>query len=109
MGFAANGSAKMFDWYSRLDLIEQNIRYLRKKEVDMSAELDALKAAVAADADADAKLETYLATIKANLDAVNAQLAALQAQEVINPADVQAVADQLAAHAADVAKLIPSA
>lgn len=98
----------MFDWYSRLSIVEQNIRYLRRRETDMSAELDALKAAVAADADADAKLAAYLGSIKTQLDNVTAQLTTLQTQEVIAPADVQAIADQLAAHAADVAKLIPA-
>lgn len=98
----------MFDWFSRLDLLEHNVRYLRKKELAMSAELDALKAAIAADADADAKLVAYLATISAKLTDVSAQLSALQAQEVINPADVKALADQLTAHAADIASHVPA-
>ena len=75
----------------------------------MSAELDALKAAVAADADADAKLVTYLGTVSAKLTDVSSQLSALQAQVVINPADIQAIADQLNAHAADIASHIPAA
>jgi septal ring factor EnvC (AmiA/AmiB activator) len=82
---------------------------LERKVISMSAELDALKAAVAADADADAKLVSYLGTLKTQLDGVTAQLTALQAQAVINPADIQAIADQLSAHAASVAANIPSA
>jgi chromosome segregation ATPase len=99
----------MFDWYDRLKLIEQNIRWLREREHKMSQELDALKAAVAADAEADAKLVAYLGTVAQKLADVSAQLAALQAQEVINPADIQAVADQINAHAADVASHVPAA
>ena len=98
----------MFDWFSRLTLVEQNIRYLRRREVDMSNELDALRAAIAADADADAKLIAYLADVKAKFDEISAQLASLQAQEVINPADIQALADQVSAHAADVASHVPA-
>ena len=80
---------------------------LERKVSNMSAALDALKAAIAADADADAKLVAYLADVKVKLDDVSAKLAALQAQDVIAPADVQAIADQVAAHAADVATHVP--
>jgi hypothetical protein len=87
----------------------RRLSILERKANLMAGELEALKAAVAADTDADAKLIAYLGTIKANLDAVNEQLAALQTQEVIAPADVQAIADQVAAHAADVATHLPAA
>ena len=96
---------------SMLDLffpqLSLRVSNLERKVSNMSAALDALKAAIAADADADAKLVAYLVDLKGKMDALSAQLATIQAQDVIAPADVQAIADQLAAHAADVATHLP--
>lgn len=103
----------------RVDVLVSQVRnlgqwrdYFDRKAKAMSVELDALKAAIAADADADAKLVAYLGTVKAGLDDANAKIVALQAQvaagAAIDPAELQALADQLNAHAAEVATHLPA-
>lgn len=82
---------------------------LEKKVEAMSVELDALRAAVAAELDVDAKLVAYLGQVKANLDDMSAKLSEALARPTIEPADIQAIADQLNAHSADVATHLPSA
>ncbi len=83
------------------------IRRLTAKVESMAGELEALKAAVQKDAETDAKLEAYLATVVTNLADLSKQLSDLKAQETIDPAAVQAIADQLNAHADEVASHLP--
>lgn len=87
----------------------KRLRALERRTDQMAGELEALRAAIAADAENDAKLIAFLADTKAKLDEVNAKLTAALSQEIINPADVQAAADALNAHIADVASHLPAA
>lgn len=86
--------------------IFRRLRNLEKRTNHMAGELEALKAAMAADAENDARLVAFLADLKAKLDDVNAKLAEAMAREVIDPAEVQAAADALNAHVVEMAQHI---
>ena len=99
----------MIDTLSRLfPSLSERFTKIERDVKAMADELAHLRTAVAHNIDATARLYTYLQALKTQLDGVSAQLAALQAQEVINPADVQAAADQVDALAADVGAHIPA-
>lgn len=74
----------------------------------MSAELDALKAAVAADAEMDAKFIAAVESLVGKVAILTVKLNDLAVQPVILPNDVQAVADQLQAHVNEMAAHLPS-
>jgi hypothetical protein len=106
----------MMDWFatkrlnsaeSRLDNIEQWRDWFNWKVKTMSAELDALKAAVAADAEMDAKFVAAVDAMVLQVKDLSDKLAALAAAPVVDPVEVQAVADALNAHVADMATHLP--
>ena len=92
----------------RLANVESWVRYLNQEVSAMSAELDALKAAVALDAEMDAKFVAAVEAMVAQVKDLTDKLNAMAAVEVIAPADVQAVADQLNAHVADMSTHLPA-
>lgn len=107
----------MFDWFGqawktqteyRLTLVESWISNHNGRINKMSAELDALKAAVAADEAMDAKFVAAVEAMVAKVADLQSQLSALAAQEVIAPADVGALANELQAHVADMAAHLPA-
>lgn len=107
----------MMDWFStkrldsaeaRLDNIEQWRDWFNWKVKHMSAELDALKAAVAADAEMDAKFVAAVDAMVVQVKDLSDKLAALASAPTVDPAEVQAVADALNAHVADMATHLPA-
>lgn len=73
------------------------------------AELDDLKAAIQAGADANQALATATQNEANELAAVAAALVALKGQNPINPADVEAAAQQVAAQATAVQAIATAA
>ena len=107
----------MLDWFgikrldsaeSRLNNLEDWRNWFNWKVKTMSAELDALKAAVEADAEMDLKFVAAVDAMVKKVADLQSQLSALAAQEVVSPADVGALANQLQAHVADMATHLPA-
>lgn len=86
----------------------KRLRALERRTDQMAGELEALKAAIAADADMDAKLVAHLNDVSAKLADVSAKLAAAASKDMIDPAEIQAQVDALNAHVADMAQNIPA-
>lgn len=98
----------MFGTFESLRRIEQMMSQLVYSQEKTMALIDDLRAAVQADADADAKLMAHLADLKAKLDDATARLDAALAAPAISAEEVQAVIDSLRSHAADVEAHIPA-
>lgn len=93
---------------ARISALESWRVYFDREVEKMSAELDALKAAVAADAEMDAKFVSAVESMVAQVKDLTDRLNAMAAADTIAPADVQAVADALNAHVADMAAHLPA-
>lgn len=105
------------DWFSsrRLDSIEDRLNNLAAwrawfngRITEMAGELEALKAAVAADAEMDAKFMAAVDALVTKVADLTAKLNDLALQPAILPEDVQAVADQLQAHVNEMAAHLPA-